>query len=98
SGKSLQWCELFLGIDTTTACKWRKKYAIDREIKLLTYRHMALTDYWQLTAKVADLAGFLIKNTPDSPQREEALEALNVALVKLQAACTIKVPVKTIGK
>ncbi|MFM6344291.1 MAG: hypothetical protein ACKPFK_03970, partial [Dolichospermum sp.] len=93
-----QWCELFLGIDTTTACKWRKKYAIDKEINLLINRHMALTEQWQLTAKFTDLANFLIKNTADSPQREEALEALNVALLKSQAACTVKVPVKTIGK
>ncbi|MFM5898747.1 MAG: sigma-70 family RNA polymerase sigma factor [Dolichospermum sp.] len=98
SGKSLQWCELFLGIDTTTACKWRKKYAIDKEINLLINRHMAFTEQWQLTAKFTDLANFLIKNTADSSQREEALEALNVALLKSQAACTVKVPVKTIGK
>lgn len=98
AGKSLQWCELFLGVDASTACKWRKKYVIDSSINLLINRHMALTEQWQLTAKFTDLANFLIKNTPDSPQREEALGALNTALSKSQTACTVKVPAKATGK
>lgn len=95
SGKSLQWCEMFLGVDATTACKWRKKYVIDKSINLLINRHMALIEQWKLTAKFADIAEFIGKNCPATVEREAALEALTVAMNKSQLACTATVAVKS---
>lgn len=95
SGKSLQWCEIFLGVDATTACKWRKKYVIDKSVNLLITRHMALTEQWQLTAKFADLAIFLVKNCPATTEREAALESLTLALSKSQLACSVTTAVKS---
>ena len=94
AGKSLQWCEIFLGVDATTACKWRKKYVIDSSTNLLINRHMALTEQWQLTAKFADLADFLVKKCPPTTEREAALEALTVAMNKSWTACTAAAAVK----
>lgn len=94
-GKSLQWCEIFLGVDSTTACKWRKKYVIDKSINLLITRHMALSEQWQLTAKFADLADFIVKKCPATVEREAALEALTVAMSKSQLACSVTTAVKS---
>jgi len=95
SGKSLQWCEMFLGVSVASACKWRKKYVIDSSINLLTYRHMALTEQWQLTAKFADLADFIVKKCPVTVEREAALEALTLAMNKSQLACSVTTAVKS---
>lgn len=95
SGKSLQWCEMFLGVDASTACKWRKKYAIDKSINLLINRHMALIEQWKLTAKFADIAEFIGKNCPATVEREAALEALTVAMNKSQLACNATAAVKS---
>lgn len=95
SGKSLQWCEMFLGVDASTACKWRKRYAIDKSINLLINRHMALIEQWKLTAKFADIAELIGKSCPATVEREAALEALTVALSKAQLACNATAAVKS---
>ena len=94
SGKSLQWCEMFLGVSVASACKWRKKYVIDRSINLLTYRHMALIEQWKLTEMFAGIASFMTKNCPATPEREAALEALTLAMSKSQVACNATTAVK----
>lgn len=94
SGKSLQWCEIFLGVSVASACKWRKKYVIDKSINLLTYRHMAQIDQWQINSKFADVADFLIKKCPPTQEREDALQALTVAMSKSQLACNVTAAVK----
>jgi RNA polymerase sigma-B factor len=95
SGKSLQWCEMFLGVSVASACKWRGKYVIDSSINLLTYRHMGLSEQWKLNGMFADIANFMVKNCPPTTEREAALEALNVAMNKSQVACGATAVVKS---
>jgi hypothetical protein len=56
---------------------------------------MALSEQWQLTAKFADLADFIVKKCPATVEREAALEALTVAMSKSQLACSVTTAVKS---
>ncbi len=89
NGKSLYWCETYLGIDHSTASLWSKNYVIDSSINLSKKQMSTSQSQWQITSKFTSLADYLIKNCPESADLDEALKLLNQSLQKSQKAVEV---------
>jgi RNA polymerase sigma factor (sigma-70 family) len=89
-GKSLPWCEAYLGVDHSTVYLWGKKCGIKgrkfRE-KLMT---TPVQQQWQLIGKFNGLAEWLTKTCPQSPQLDSALQSLSDAMQHSQQAAAIE--------
>ncbi|MBN3993867.1 MAG: sigma-70 family RNA polymerase sigma factor [Nostoc sp. NMS2] len=90
-GKSLHWCETYLGgVDYSTICRWTKSCDIKGK-KPLKNLMMSPTQQWQLIGKFNGLAEWLTKNCPQSPQLDSALQSLSEAMQHSQQAVTAEV-------
>jgi len=90
SGKSLYWCEAYLGIDHSTAHFWRENYAITSENLLSKKLMTAAQQQWEITSKFTGLVDYLVKKCPESPELDQALQLLNQAMQKSQQAVGAK--------
>lgn len=90
-GKSLHWCETYLGVDHSTIYLWGKKYGITG---IKVSRKLMMTpvqQQWQLIGKFNGLAEWLTKNYPQSPQLDSALQSLSEAMRHSQEAMVAEV-------
>jgi RNA polymerase sigma factor (sigma-70 family) len=90
-GKSLHWCETYLGVDHSTIYLWGKKCGI----KGKKFREKLMTttsaQQWQLVSKFSGIAEWLTKNCSQSPQLDSALQLLSEAMQHSQQAVAAEV-------
>jgi RNA polymerase sigma factor (sigma-70 family) len=96
-GKSLHWCETYLGVDHSTICRWAKSCGIKGK-KPLKNLMMSPTQQWQLIGKFNGLAEWLTKNCSQSPQLDSALQSLSEAMQRSQEAATAQSAVFSQGE
>ncbi|MBW4478627.1 MAG: sigma-70 family RNA polymerase sigma factor [Tolypothrix brevis GSE-NOS-MK-07-07A] len=89
-GKSLHWCETYLGIDHSTIYLWAKSYDI-KSIKISRKLMTPVQQQWQLIGRFNCLAEWLTKNCSQSPQLDTALLKLNEAMQRSQEAVATEV-------
>jgi len=90
NGKSSYWCEVYLGVDHSTASLWSKNYVINNSINLSKKQMTVVQQQWQITSKFTGLADWIIKTCGDSPQVEAALKSLHEAMIHSQKAVEVK--------